>query len=126
MYVNHHEPVHKHPAQLASPSLAYVSEGSAQSNHTERMWKTSTHLVSSAQLWFEKVRGGSMYVNHPKLVQKHPAHLASPVKIKWKTSTHLASAVMKWFEKVRGGSMLLNHPELLHEHPAHRVSPGKL
>ena len=27
------------------------------------------------------VRGGSMYLNHPELVHKHPAHLTFPVKM---------------------------------------------
>ena len=31
-------------------------------------------------MWFEKVRGGSTCWNHPELVHKHPAHLASTVK----------------------------------------------
>ena len=26
-------------------------------------------------MWFEIVRGGSMYLNHPELVHKHPSHL---------------------------------------------------
>ena len=75
-----------------------------------------------------------MYLNHPELVHKHPAHLASPVKRRfgtvepprthvWKTSTHLASSVKMWFEKVRGCLMRLNHPEQVHEHPAHLVFP---
>ena len=36
-----------------------VREGSVQSNHSELMSKTSTHLAFSALKWFEKVRGGS-------------------------------------------------------------------
>ena len=32
-------------------------------------------------MWFEKVRAGSMRLNHPELVHKHPAHLVSSVKI---------------------------------------------
>ena len=41
----------------------------------------STHLAISAMMWFEKFRGGSMRLNHPELVHKHPAHLVSPVKM---------------------------------------------
>ena len=29
----------------------------------------------------EKVQGGSMRLNHPELVHKHPAHLVSPVQM---------------------------------------------
>ena len=39
-----------------------------------------------------------MRLNHPKLVQKHPAHLVYPVKI-----------------IVREGSVYSNHPELMCE-----------
>ena len=37
--------------------------------------KNSTHLAISVMVWFEKVQGGSIRLNHPKLVHKHPAHL---------------------------------------------------
>ena len=81
-----------------------------------------------------------MRLNHPEFVHKHPAHLASPVKMKLenvrysrttknsceKNTTHIAISVMMWFKKVRGGSMCLNHPELVHKHPAHLVSPVKM
>ena len=40
------------------------------------------HLVISTMMWFEKVWGGSMHLNHPELVH---THLASPVKIKFGT-----------------------------------------
>ena len=33
----------------------------------------------SVLLWFEKFRGGSLRLNYPERVQKHPAHLVSPV-----------------------------------------------
>ena len=46
--------------------------------------KNAMHRAISAMLWFEKVRRGSMYLNHPDLVQKHAAHLASPVKLSLK------------------------------------------
>ena len=41
-----------------------VDEGSVQSNHSELTSKTSTHLAFSALKWFEKVRGGSLWLNH--------------------------------------------------------------
>ena len=36
---------------------------------------------NSAQETYSNVRGGSMYLNHPELVHKHPANLVSPVKM---------------------------------------------
>ena len=39
---------------------------------------SNLNLAISAMMWFEKVRGGSMRLNHPDLVHKHPAHLVSP------------------------------------------------
>ena len=54
---------------------------SVQANHPEHLLKNSTHLARAALLWFEKVRGGSKRLNYPELVHKHPAHLASPVKL---------------------------------------------
>ena len=63
------------PSTPCFPCKAVVRESSVES-------KNSTHLAVSARMWFEKVRGGSMCLNHPELVHKHPAHLASPVKIK--------------------------------------------
>ena len=43
--------------------------------------QNTTHLAISAMLWVEKVRGGSMHLNHPELVHKNPALLWSPVKM---------------------------------------------
>ena len=60
-------------------SSKYVDRG--QSNHPEPMLKNSTHFFISAMMWFEKVRGGSMHLNVPKLVKSHPAHLASPLNM---------------------------------------------
>ena len=51
------------------------------SNHPESMLKYSTHFAISAMMWFEKVRGGSTHLNYTELVQKHPAHLASPLNV---------------------------------------------
>ena len=45
------------------------------------MWKTSTHLAFSALTLFEKVRGGSLRLNHPDLVYRYPTHLVPPVKM---------------------------------------------
>ena len=42
------------------------------------MLKNFTHLAMSATMWFEEVRGGSMYLH------KHPAHFVSPVKMSWR------------------------------------------
>ena len=78
MRLNYPKLMFKHPAHLASP---VVREGSAQSNHTEPMLKNCTHLTISVMIWFEKVQGGSMRLNYPKLMFKHPAHLASPLKM---------------------------------------------
>ena len=33
------------------------------------------------KMWFKKVRGGSMRLNYTELVQKHLAHLASPLNM---------------------------------------------
>ena len=41
--------------------------------------RSTRHTLPS--LLFEKVRGGSTCLNHPKLGLKHPPHLASPVKL---------------------------------------------
>ena len=58
------------------------------SNQPIPMLKNSTHFAISAKnMWFEKVRGGSMRLNYTELVQKHPAHLASPLNM--------------WIEEVR-------------------------
>ena len=40
--------------------------------------KTLPHLVISDMMWFEKVRGASMHLNHAELVHKHPAHPCTP------------------------------------------------
>ena len=58
------------------------------------------------------VREGSVYSNHPELMQK--------------TSTHLAISALKWFEKVRGGLLRLNHPEVVYRYPTHLVPPVKM
>ena len=61
-------------------SFIYVDrEGSVQSNHPKPMLKNTTHFAISAMMWFKKVRGGSMRLNYTELVQKHPAHLVSPL-----------------------------------------------
>ena len=63
-------------------SSKYVDRGgSVESNQLEPMLKNSTHFAISAMMWFEKVRGGSMHLNYTELVQKHPAHLASPLNM---------------------------------------------
>ena len=63
-------------------SSKYVDRGgSVQSNHSESMLNYSTHFFISAIMWFEKVRGCSMRLNYTELVQKHPAHLASPLNM---------------------------------------------
>ena len=49
------------------------------SNQPEPMLKNSTHFAISAIMWFKKVRGGSMPLNYTEIVQKHPAHLVSPL-----------------------------------------------
>ena len=68
-------------------------------------------------LWFEKVRGGSMYVNHPERVQKHSAHVAYPVKRRFGTVEPPRTPVNEVYlpctlcEGVEG-SVQSNHPEL--------------
>ena len=63
-------------------SLKYVDRGgSVQSNHPKPMLNNSTHFAISEMMWFKKVRGGSMRLNYTELVQKHPAHLASPLNM---------------------------------------------
>ena len=52
--------------------LDVLREGSV---HPELMLKNSTHLAICAMMWFEKVQGGSMRLNYPKLVHKHLAFL---------------------------------------------------
>ena len=95
-----------------------VREGSVQSNHSELMSKTSTHLSFSALKWFEKVRGGSRGLNHSETVYiqvpytpcyhcedevREGSVQSNHSKLTSKTSTHLAFSALKWFEKVRGG-----------------------
>ena len=53
--------------------------GSLESNQLEPMLKNSAHFAISAIMWFKKVRGGSMRLNYTELLQKHPAHLVSPL-----------------------------------------------
>ena len=63
-------------------STKYVDRGgSVMSNQPEPMLNNSTHFAISAMMWFKKVRGGSMRLNYTELVQKHPAHLASPLNM---------------------------------------------
>ena len=63
-------------------SSKYVDRGgSVVSNQPEPMLKNSTHFARSAMMWFKKVRGGSMRLNYTELVQKHPAHLVSPLNM---------------------------------------------
>ena len=63
-------------------SSKYVDRGgSVVSNQPELMLKNSTHFAISAMMWFKKVRGGSMRLNYTELVQKHPAHLVSPLNM---------------------------------------------
>ena len=54
-----------------------------QSNHSELMSKTSTHLAFSELKWFEKVRGGSRGLNHSETVYKYPTHLVTTVKMRF-------------------------------------------
>ena len=83
---------------------------------TERMVSIpySTHLAFSALKWFEKVRGGSLWLNHSETVPYTPcSHCVDEVRegsvqsnhseLTSKTSTHLANSALKWFEEVRGG-----------------------
>ena len=55
-----------------------VREGSVQSNHSELMSKTFTHLAFSELKWFEKVRGGSRGLNHSVIVYRYPTQLVNP------------------------------------------------
>ena len=48
-------------------------------NLPELMRKASAHLASALK-WFEKVRGGSLRLNHPELAHRYPTHLVPPVK----------------------------------------------
>ena len=106
-----------------------VREGSVQSNHSELTSKTSTHLAFSALKWFEKVRGGSMGLNHSETVYiqvpytpcyhcedevREGSVQSNHSELTSKTSTHLAFSALKWFEKVRGGSRGLNHSETVY------------
>ena len=47
-------------------------------NNPEQV-QNSTNLSISVMMWFDKVRRGSMCLNHPELEHKHPALLVSPV-----------------------------------------------
>ena len=69
------------PCTPCFPCNDVASEGSVQANHPNLLGKTSTRPASSVVKWFEKVRGGSMRLNHPKRVYEHPAHLVSSVKL---------------------------------------------
>ena len=63
-------------------SSKYVDRGgSVVSNQPEPMLNNSTHFAISAMMLFKKVRGGSMHLNYTELVQKHPAHFASPLNM---------------------------------------------
>ena len=63
-------------------SSKYVDrEGLVHSNHPKPMLNNSTHFAISEMMWFKKVRGGSMRLNYTELVQKHPAHIASPINV---------------------------------------------
>ena len=82
MRLNYTKLVQKHPAHLVSPLNMYIDRGgSVESNQLEPMLNKSTHFAISAMMWFKKVRGGSMHFNYTELVQKHPAHLASPLNM---------------------------------------------
>ena len=50
---------------------------------TQLVRKTSTHLAFSALKWFEKVRGGSLRLNHPEIAYRYPTHLVPPVKMRF-------------------------------------------
>ena len=62
-----------------TPCSHCEDEGSVQSNHSELTSKTSTHLAFSALKWFEKVRGGSLWLNHSETVYRYPTHLVPTV-----------------------------------------------
>ena len=51
------------------------------SNQPKPKLNNYTHFAISAMMWFKKVRGGSMRLNYTELVQKDPAHLASPINM---------------------------------------------
>ena len=51
-----------------SPSEYVVRKGSVKSNHPKLMCRTFPHHPLSALKWFKKVRGGSIWLNHSKLV----------------------------------------------------------
>ena len=59
---------------------------------------------TSSILHDKEVRCGSLSLNHPELVKKHPTHRAL------------------WDGVVRVGSKCLNHPDLVHKHPTHSAS----
>ena len=64
------------PYTPCSHCVDEVREGSVQSECTS---KTSTHLAYSALKWFEKVRGGSLWLNHSEIVYRYPTHLVPTV-----------------------------------------------
>ena len=75
--LNHSETVYRYPTHLV-PTVKM-----RQSNHSELMSKTSTHLAFSALKWFEKVRGGSLRLNHSETVYRYPTHLVPTVKMRF-------------------------------------------
>ena len=74
--------------------------------------------------------------DHPELVHKHPAHLASPVKRRCGTverpQTHVEELYTPYYlcdDVVREGLRMfdaLEPPKLVHKHPANPVSPVKM
>ena len=70
-------------------NINFLEGAGSPANHNMVKWvATLVHAVEVvvnlaiyAIMWFEKVRGGSMHLNYRELVHKHPAHLASYLKM---------------------------------------------
>ena len=76
MWLNQSQLAYKYPTHLV-PLVNMYLEISRWFDYTEpHIHKgKKAHLVFSAMKWFEKVRGGSMRLNHSELVYKYSRHL---------------------------------------------------
>ena len=66
MCLNHPELVHKHPAHFVSSITMWIMKVRYGRTTPNSCDKTRHSVMMS----FEKVRGGSMCLNHPKLVHR--------------------------------------------------------
>ena len=80
--MNHSETVYRYPTHLVT-TVKMRFEKVRYSRTTQLTSNTSTHLAFSALKWFEKVRGGSLWLNHSEIVYRYPTHLVPTVKMRF-------------------------------------------